>query len=152
MGFARRSSATLMFLLLWPLIVSCTDSGMGLEKGVEPLVGVWDATVLTFPDPENPGESIDLISQGGSYALSVLATGGYTAVYDLVLVQGFESGKAEISGEQITLTPTSGTVTAGSWSLEGGNLVVDALKELDYDLDGVAEVVPIHIELTRRDS
>lgn len=135
-----------------PLLLSCSDSGTGLKKELEPIVGVWEATVLTFPDPANPGEPIDLMIQGASYALSVLATGQYSAVYDLVLVQGFESGRIEVSGEQLTLTPTSGTVTSGSWSLEGGILEVDALKAIDFDLDGDDDIVPIHIELARRES
>jgi hypothetical protein len=152
--FPVRSLRLIPFLvLLWPLVSSCSDDeGLGI-RDLAPLVGVWDAQVLSVPNPENPGQTIDLIEEGASYALSVLASGQYTAVFDLIVVHGFETGTIEVSGSVLTLTPTgsTGTVMSGSWMFQGATLVVDALRELDYDLDGEVEVVPIHIEMTPRE-
>ena len=145
---------TASILLVVASLVSCSDSGMGPKKAVGPLVGVWDASILTVPNPQNPSETLDLIEEGASYALSVLATGQYTAVFDLVVLQGFEAGEIRVSGDQIILTPTSppGTVMSGLFMFEGDNLVIDALRSLDYDGDGDDDVVPIHLELVPRQS
>ena len=150
----RFASFAPSILLFVAALVSCSDSGMGPIKAVSPLVGVWDASILTVPDPQNPSENLDLIEEGASYALSVLSTGHYTAVFDLVVLQGFEAGEIQVSGDQITLTPTSppGTVMSGLFMFEGDNLVIDALRSLDYDGDGDDDVVPIHLELVPRQS
>jgi hypothetical protein len=116
------------------------------------LAGVWDAQVLSVPDPEDPSLNLDLIAQGASYALSILATGQYTAVYDLVLVRGFETGTITVRGDQLTLVPVSppGTPTSGVWTLQGDRFVVDALRELDLDGDGEEELILFHLELVPR--
>ena len=121
---------------------------------MRPLVGVWDAQRLTVPNPDDISEEIDLVEEGASYALSILSTGQYTAVFDLIVLQGFEAGIIQISGSQIILTPTTppGSAMSGSWMFDGDLLVVDALREIDYDGDGAQEVVPIHLELVARPS
>ena len=151
-SFRRFAFFTPSVLLLIASVVSCSDSGMGPKKGLRPLVGVWDATILTVPNPETPSETLDLIEEGGAYALSVLSTGQYTAVFDLVVLQGFEAGEIQVNGDQILLTPTSppGTAMSGLWMFQGDNLVVDALRTLDYDGDGDDDVMPIHLELVLR--
>lgn len=128
---------------------SCSDSGTQPIGELKPLAGVWDAEVLSVPDPENPLQNLDLVPQGASFTLSILATGQYTAVYDLVLVRGFETGTINVRGDQITLVPVSppGTPTSGVWTLQGDRLVVDALRELDLDGDGEDELILFHIEL-----
>jgi len=139
-------------LLAFSLFASCSDSSTGVQKELAPVVGVWDAQVLSVPDPENVSETIDVVQEGGSYALSILATGQYTAVFDLIVLQGFESGTVEISGIDITMTPTipPGSVMAGTWMFQGDVLTVDALRGLDYDGDGELEIIPIHLELVAR--
>ena len=142
-----------IFLFL-TLISACSDAGTGPKKELRSLTGVWDAQSLTVPNPDNAAEEIDLVEEGGSYALSILSTGQYTAVFDLVVLQGFEAGVIHVFGDQSTLTPTSppGTAMSGSWMLNGDQLMIDALREIDYDGDGFQEVVPIHLELTARTS
>jgi hypothetical protein len=117
------------------------------------MVGVWEAQVLQLPDPEQPDQMVDLIPQGASYTLSILATGQFTAVFDLILAQGYEAGRVEVSGNQVALTPTSppGTGLSGTWQIQDGRLVVDAIRSLDLDGDGSPEVIPFFVELVERE-
>ncbi len=141
--------------LLLPLLFlsGCGETATGPVRELAPLVGVWEAQSLVVPDPEGPG-SIDLIQDGASYVLSILATGQYSAVFDLLVVRGFEAGKATVHGNEILLvstTPAEAT-TSGTWSLDAGTLTVDVIRELDIDGDGEPEVVPFGLEFTLRTS
>jgi len=150
----RFSRSSMIALLLLIPLSACFDAGAGSKRELVPLAGVWEAAVLSVPNPEIPSESIELVGEGASYALSILSTGRYTAVFDLVLVQGLEVGDVQVQGDQIILTPTSppGTTMSGTWTLQGDLLTVDALRKLDLDGDGADEVVPFHLELNRRDT
>jgi len=147
--FVRRFPS---LLLAFSLFASCSDPGTGLKKELAPLVGVWDAQVLGVPDPENISQTIDLVQEGASYALSILSTGQYTAVFDLIVLQGFEAGTIEVSGDLITMTPTSppGTTLTGTWMFQGDVLIVDGFRDIDYDGDGEDELVSIHFEFLLR--
>ncbi|MBT8398269.1 MAG: hypothetical protein KJN92_14950, partial [Gemmatimonadetes bacterium] len=86
------------------------------------------------------------------YAFSVLGDGTYSAVFDLVVIQGFEAGEITVSGQNLILTPlgSSGGAMTGSWMFEGDRLKVDALREIDLNGDGVEELVPFYLEFTSR--
>lgn len=146
----NRFSLCLLALLT---LTACADDGTGVGAGLKPLVGVWEARVLEVPNPENILETLDVIGEGGSYVLSILGSGQYTAVFDLVLLQGFEAGTIEVRGQILNLTPISppGGSMSGSWMLEGDLLIVEALREIDLDLDGEEEVVPFYVELVPRE-
>ncbi|NNM04369.1 MAG: hypothetical protein HKO65_04645, partial [Gemmatimonadetes bacterium] len=90
-----------LFLLLF---LGCSDEIAAPSRALEPLVGVWDAVVLEVPNPENLLETVDVIQEGGSYAFSVLGDGTYSAVFDLVVIQGFEAGEITVSGQNLILT------------------------------------------------
>ena len=139
------------FLLLL-LSLACGDSGTEPIPDLVPLAGVWEAQVLKVPNPENPDEDMDLIPEGAAYTLSILSTGQFTAVFDLLLVQGFETGTVTVFDDQITLTPTSppGGVMSGTWMLQGDVLYVEAIRSLDLDGDGTLEVIPFELEFSSR--
>jgi hypothetical protein len=133
--------------------MACSDSGTEPIPDLVPLAGVWEAQVLKVPDPANPDELIDLVLEGASYTLSILSTGQFTAVFDLLLVQGFEAGTVSVYQDEITLIPISppGSVMSGTWFLQGEVLFVEAVRSLDIDGDGVQEVIPIQIEFSSRE-
>jgi hypothetical protein len=135
------------------LSLACSNSGTEPIPDLVPLAGVWEAQVLKVPDPANPDEDMDLIPDGATYTLSILSTGQFTAVFDLLLVQGFETGTVSVFDDQITLTPVSppGSVMAGTWMLQGDVLFVEAVRSLDIDGDGVSEVIPFELEFSARD-
>jgi len=153
----RRNTGTLLWiwlLLLAPLSFwSCSQEGTGIQQNLKTLVGVWDARVLQVPNPENLLETLDVIQEGGSYSLSILGSGQYTAVFDLVLLQGFEVGTVQARGQTIILTPTGADAgsMSGSWLFDGDVLVIDALREIDLDTDGEVEVVPFYVEFVARE-
>ncbi len=152
-SFSHRFLPGLSWVLLTILGgASCSDAITEPTRALAPFVGVWDARVLRVPNPENLLETLDVVAEGGSYALSVLGDGHYTAVFDLVLLEGFEVGTIQVTGPTLTLTPTglAGGAMSGSWMFEGDVLIIDALREIDFDQDGNDEVVPLYIELVGR--
>jgi len=144
----RIPSCLLAFLPLF----GCSDDGTGIQKGLKTLVGVWEAQVFEVPNPENLLETLDVIQEGGSYVLSILGSGQYQAVFDLVLFQGLEAGTVRVRDRTIKLTPTSppGSAMSGSWMFEGDVLIIEALREIDFDLDGTVELVPFYVEFFAR--
>ena len=153
-SFSRRPLPGFGWVLLAIFVgASCSDVITEPTGALAPLVGVWNARALRVPNPENLLETVDVVQEGGSYALSVLADGQYSAVFDLVLLEGFEVGTLQVTGQTLILTPigTNGGVMSGSWMFEGDVLIIDALRELDFDQDGEEEVVPIYIELIVRE-
>jgi hypothetical protein len=148
-GKRRRNG---VFLLAFLTLLSCSDDGTGIKSDLRPLVGIWNAQVFEVPNPENLLETLDVIQEGGAYSLSVLGSGQYTAVFNLVLLQGFEAGSIEVNGQTLRLTPTSppGGAMSGSWMFDGDVLVVEALREIDLNLDGTEELVPFYVEFVPR--
>ena len=144
-----------LFSALWVLFLplACFDSGTEPIRDLVPLAGVWEAQVLKVPDPANQDQDIDLIPEGASYTLSIISTGQFTAVFDLLLVQGLETGTVSVYQDQITLTPVSppGDVMSGTWTLQGDILYVDAVRSLDIDGDGTQEVIPFQLEFSARE-
>lgn len=146
-----RSVPTVFLLLAYS--IACSDSGVEPVPDLVPLAGVWEAQVLKVPDPSNSDEFIDLVPEGASYTLSILSTGQFTAVFDLLLVQGFETGTVSVYQDQITLNPISppGSVMSGNWMLQGDVFFVEAVRSLDIDGDGVQEVIPFQLEFSSRE-
>lgn len=155
MGFRSTYSLTpiLCVFLGLALLPSCSDNGTAPIKGLAPLVGVWEAQALTVSDPDNPSQEIDLVEQGGSYALSILSTGQYTAVFDLLVAQGFQAGEVSLSGDQVILTPTSppGSSTSGTWMFQGDLLIVEAVAVVDLNEDGTDDPIAIRFEFVARE-
>ncbi len=148
--FVRNLSGLFLSLLV---LSSCSDSGTGPIKDLGPFVGVWEAETLTLYNPDNPSQGIDLVEQGGSYVLSILGTGQYTAVFDLLATRGFQAGTIKVAGDRITLTPATppGPATSGTWRFEESVLVVTAEILFDFDEDGDEEVVGVAFSFVPRD-
>jgi hypothetical protein len=127
------------------MLGSCSGSGTEPIKDLTPFVGVWEAESLTLSSPDNPSQGIDLVEQGASYVLSILATGQYTAVFDLIAAQGFQAGTVKLFGNRITLTPSTpaGPSTSGTWLFQGETLLVTAETLVDYDQHGEDELVSV---------
>jgi hypothetical protein len=138
----------LVLLLGVLLTLTCSDSSTQPIKELAPFVGVWTARSLTVSNPDQPGQRIDIVEQGASYKLSILSTGQYTSVYDLIIVRGHEAGKVEVDGNRVTLLPTSppGSSTSGTWMFQGDVLLVQAVRLVDFDDDGVEEAIDLHFE------
>jgi hypothetical protein len=115
-------------------------------------VGTWQATELTLTNLANPDTSVDLIEQGATFTLSILATGQYSASLVIFGQPSQEVGSVSVSGNQITIAPNGGSSTTGTWILQGNTVIVDGDTEFDFNVDGIPEAATVHMELIRIDS
>jgi hypothetical protein len=127
-------------------LTACSDDGTGPAE-LQPLVGTWQATELTLTNQANPGTSVDLIEQGATFTLSILATGQYSASLVIFGQANQEVGTVSVSGNQITITPNVGSSTTGTWTLQGNTVIVDGDTEFDFNFDGISEAATVHMEL-----
>ena len=146
-------SATFSALMILSLVFSlgsCSDDGTGpSNKELEPLVGTWRATTLLLTNSANPDVSIDLVEAGATFTISILATGQYSATLAAFGQTNTEIGTVEVSGNQVTITPTSpeGPPLVATFAFEGRTLVLDGASEYDFNQDGTPETALAHIEL-----
>lgn len=145
-----------MFLALLCLLPSglalsaCSDDSTGPAE-LQPLVGTWQATELTLTNQANPETSVDLIEQGATFTLSILATGQYSASLVIFGQANQEVGTVSVSGNRITIAPNGGSSTTGTWVLQGNTVTVDGDTEFDFNFDGIPEAASVHMELVRID-
>jgi len=136
-------------LLLLPILGGCSDDGTGPKKELGPLVGTWRAQALLMTNKSNPAISVDLVEQGATFTLSILSTGQYSASLAAFGQSNTEVGTVTVSGNQVTITPTSpaGPALVAIFSFQGEILVLDGDSEFDFNLDGNPEGALIHMEL-----
>lgn len=140
-------SLTLAFLAV--ILLACSDQGTGPKKELEPLVGTWTAEVVLLTNKANPAQSVDIIAEGATFTLSILATGTYTATLQIFGTPTEpQVGTIQVSGNQITIAPTNSSEppTTGTWSRSGDRLFVDGDTEFDFNLDGTREASTVHME------
>lgn len=147
-SFRFRPLAPLLSSLLLLFALGCSEDPTG-PKELEPFVGVWDANELVMTNQANPSVEVDLIQEGASFTLSVLANGQYAATLTFLGQGTSEMGTIKVSGSQITITPTQpeGPPLVATWSFLGENLVLDGESEFDFNLDGTPEASFSHIVL-----
>jgi len=109
---------------------------------------------MVLTSTANPTISLDLIEEGATFTLSILSTGQYSAVLSILGQSNTEVGKVEVSGNTISITPTSpsGPPLVATFSFVGEILVLDGSSEFDFNMDGTPEEALAHIELYRLDS
>ena len=134
--------------------LGCSGDGTGLEKEFKPFVGKWRAQSMVLTNVANPTVIVDLVEEGATFTLSILATGQYSASLSALGQTNTEVGMIEVSGNQITITPTSpaGPPLVATFAFDGDLLVLDGTSEFDFNLDGIAEAATAHLELYELDS
>jgi hypothetical protein len=140
-----------LIALVFMIFGGCSDSGTGVKKELEPLVGAWRAQELTLTNQANPSLTWDLVEIGATFSLSILATGQYTAVLTAFGQSNTETGNVEVSGNRVTISPVSppGPSVDGTWQFIGEILHLDGQTEFDFNLDGTREQANVHFELER---
>jgi hypothetical protein len=135
-------------------ILGCSDDGTGVDKALKPFVGKWRAQSMVLTNAANPAVSVDLVDEGATFTLSILATGQYSASLSALGQTNTEVGIIEVSGNQVTITPTSpvGPSLVATFAFQGDLLILDGTSEFDFNLDGTAEAATAHIELYELDS
>lgn len=148
----RISVASSVQLILFSLLFLTACSGGGTSPGneeLQPLVGKWRAKTLLLTNSANPGVSIDLVEAGATFTISILSTGQYSATLAAFGQTNTEIGTVEVSGNQVTIMPTSpaGPALVARFSFQGRTLVLDGTSEYDFNQDGTPEPAQAHIEL-----
>ena len=139
-----------LLLLAVPLL-ACSDSGMGPKKELAPFVGKWQAQSLVLTNAANPSVSIDLVQEGATFTLSVLSTGAYSASLVVLGQSNTELGTIEVSGNQVTITPTSppGPPIVGTFAFRNRMLILDGESEYNFNQGEAPVKALVHIELFR---
>lgn len=153
----RRSASPCLavnVLLLTLFLTGCSDDSTGVDKELAPLVGEWRATALVLTSAANPDLNVDLIDMGATFTLSVLGNGQYTAYLSAFQQSNTEIGRIEVSGSQVTISPTTppGPSIVGTFEFQGSVLVLDGETEYDFNQDGISESALVHMELEPVDS
>jgi hypothetical protein len=139
----------LILSLLAGGLTGCSDDSTGVDKALAPLVGTWRAAALVLTNAANPEVSLDLVEAGATFTLSVLGNGQYSASLAAFGQSNTEIGRIEVSGNQVTITPTTptGPSIVGTFEFQGSVLVVDGGTEYDFNQDGISESALVHMEL-----
>lgn len=148
----RLSAISSVQILLFLFLASAGCSSGGTDPGnkdLEPLVGKWRATTLLLTNSANPDISIDLVEAGATFTISILADGRYSATLAAFGQTNTEIGTVEVSGNQVTITPTSpaGPPLVATFSFQGRTLVLDGASEYDFNQDGTPEAAQAYMEL-----
>jgi len=154
MTSTQRLASVFSFTLLLILLLAssgCSGGGTGPGKELEPLVGMWRAQDMVLTNAANPTISVDLVEEGATFTLSILSTGQYSAVLSMLGQSNTEVGKVKVSGNNITITPTSpsGPPLVATFEFVGEVLVLDGSSEFDFNMDGTPEEALAHIALFR---
>jgi hypothetical protein len=130
-------------------VVGCSDDISAPKKGIEPFVGKWRAQSMVLTNLANPSVSVDLVEEGATFTLSILATGQYSASLAAFGQSNTEFGTIEVSGSQVTITPTSpaGPPLVAAFVFQGDLLILDGASVFDFNRDGTSEAATAHIEL-----
>ncbi len=137
------------------ILAAALLSGCGDSTGVSvnDLAGTWTATQYVFTSQVDASQTVDLITQGGSFTLTILEDSTFTSQF---LEPGEElktrTGTVTVVGSTITIAESGqGSPEAFTVSRDGNAMTLIMLNE-DYDFDGddVDEDATLRIELERR--
>jgi len=131
-------------------IVGCGDS-TGVE--VDDLEGTWIATSYVFTNIANTSQTVDVISQGGSYTLTIRSDSSFTASF----VEPGESmetrvGNVIVTGTVLTIAESGqGSPTDFSAVRNGDQMTLTTTDEdYDFDDDDVDDAATLMVELARQ--
>ena len=148
----HRTARGLLLLLPALLFAACgdDDSTGPVNDG---LVGTWDATVIQLTSVADPGEAVELVSQGASGRLVLQADGGFGLSVG-VPGEPTEFGNGDWSSTDVlTLDFGEGDIQ-GTWQfdidLNGNTLrLTGADTEWDFDDDGSEDPAKLNLTLVR---
>jgi len=156
-----RSSAT-TWVAIVVACVACGDDGVvepPPSEAIEPFVGTWDAEVFEVTSVAADSIVADLIEVGGSFTLNVQESGLYTAqlsftATDSLGIQPFvEIGEMSVSGDVVTLRPTTppGDPVSSTYTFVADDyLRLVGPTEFDFNLDDQPDPAELLAELRRR--
>ena len=149
----RTPARTIAVGLLLAVLSACgSDDGATDPGPLAELAGTWEATsmVVTSQDDPETGGDITQPPYGATFVLEIRADGRYTATLTVFDQTDREDGELGVSGSTITFDPDGvAPPRDGTWSLEGGILVIDGETSFDFNNNGTPESADLHLELVR---
>ena len=148
----HRTSRGLLLLLPALLFIACGDDDPTGPVN-DDLVGTWDATVIQLTSVADPGEAVELVSQGATGRLVLQADGGFGLSVG-VPGEPTEFGNGDWSSTDVlTLDFGEGDIQ-GTWQfdvdLNGNTLrLTGADTEWDFDDDGSEDPAKLNLTLVR---
>ena len=141
-------------VLVAALVVGCNDSTDPGNVSENDLAGVWTATQFLLTSTADPTVTVDMISQGGTFSLTINADGTF---FEAGLFPGNPpkvengSGTYVIQGTNLILTEADDPVPfVLAFVLSGNTLTLSSTDEtFDFDGDGVEEAATLEMVLTR---
>ena len=124
----------------------CSSSDQGPEIDtitLDDLIGSWGATSQIYTNKANTGQSFDLVANGGTTHITVLAGGGVRTWLTLGDFSDEWDAQLSMSGNTLTATPVESArgVNHFTFTLEGGVLtLINEDDSFDFTLQGGPEV------------
>ena len=131
------------------LAISCSDQAPGTEAiTIDDLVGSWTVSSHVFTSNADPGQTFDLIANGGETRVTVLAGGGARTWVTIGTFADEWDAQLTMTGNTLTSTPVevSRGVGHSTFSLNGNVLTLtDTDSEFDFTLADAAEVAATEV-------
>ncbi len=131
------------------LALACGDA-----TGIAPdeLQGTWTASTFMFTNQANAAESVDLITLGARFTLTIRADSTFTTT--LVEPDGTadtDNGTVDVTGSVLTIAESGqGSPTAFNTVRRGDEMTLSTSDEdFDFDGDGSDDLASLRIELHR---
>lgn len=138
----RRRNLAPLWLAAVAGLAAC-DSGTGSEAGN--LYGLWGAVEYEYTSDADPGTTEDLINDlGATYSLTLSSNGTYVWQLERPGSTQTGGGTFQIQGDQLTLTPTTGTPSVYRFSF---NEIFLTLYDDDTSYDFGAGSVPADLRI-----
>jgi hypothetical protein len=134
--------------------LACSDSAGSGDVTLADLAGTWNATQFTLTNPANSSQSLDLITMGGSFTLTINASGAFSGEQSLLGNTDTFSGTVQLIDNH-SMVLIDGTNPSDrtdlTYTLTGDRLAVSS-SDLTYDWnnDGTDEAASLSAVLQRQ--
>ena len=141
------------------VLTGCGSDGGGagppqtqIPPELVPLVGSWTAVEVTHALKADTSVSVEIVSSGGRFDLTITGNGRYSAELVFRGVVAREAGTIRVAGGSLFLTPQSpspGAEGRVTWRIEAGRMLWDGDSQLDFNGDGSPSPSLLHVEFVR---
>jgi len=134
--------------------LACSDSNGTSNVTLADLAGTWDATQFTLTNPADGSQSVDLIGMGGSFTLTINASGAFSGTQTILGTTDTFSGTIQLSGNHsmsLVDAANPSDITDVTYTLSGDHLVITSSDlTWDWNNDGTDEAANLSAALQRQ--
>jgi hypothetical protein len=150
----RRLLTLSLVILTSVLTVGCDDDVTGVDRfGLDEFEGGLNATRFEFINNANPDQSVELISEGGSFSLQIDPQGRFfeTSFNPRTGVTETRTGTAQVRGSDLVLDGDAegDTRVFAITRSRNGFTLSRANDRFDFDNDGVLDSATFETDLRR---